>query len=377
MPEPKISIIIPVKNAERTMGKMFEYLMAVDYPHAKIEIIIADGGSKDKTIEIIREWQGRYPFIKLVEVKDSKSPGQARNVALKEVTGEYILFTDADCAPEPGWIKELLKPFFMDPQIGGVGGEVLTLKVEKDNLVESYCEQTFFLSPRGRGGIYKSGYMPALIANYPSEVDGSHRCPFFATANVAFPKKVFDKEGGEFWHQPTGEDVDFCLRVLADGYKLYYAKESVVKHMHRVNLKNFTNQWYHYGYGHPLLIAKHAAKIFEVVVVLGPYEFSIPIPWHNPGLINIGAFHLMHLFGAATLLSLLLQIIINTKLLTLILGLIFLATLIRYFYPCLKIKPLRHFFTFCKIRYLTNLSFVRGAMDGTKEFGPICIEPSW
>jgi hypothetical protein len=42
-----------------------------------------------------------------------------------------------------------------------------------------------------------------------------------------------------------------------------------------------------------------------------------------------------------------------------------------------KLKPRRHFLAFCRIRYLTNLSFVRGALAGRKKFGPLCVEPSW
>ena len=48
-----ISIIIPVKNFERTIEKTFEYLLNLDYPHDAWEWVIADGGSTDKTIEII------------------------------------------------------------------------------------------------------------------------------------------------------------------------------------------------------------------------------------------------------------------------------------------------------------------------------------
>jgi len=52
--KPFVSVIIPVKNFERTIEKMFEYLLNIDYPHDRWEIIICDGGSKDKTVEIIR-----------------------------------------------------------------------------------------------------------------------------------------------------------------------------------------------------------------------------------------------------------------------------------------------------------------------------------
>jgi len=375
--EPRISIIVPVRNAERTLEKMFTYLLGLDYPHDKMEIIIADGGSADATLTITKVWQQKHDFIKLVEVPNCKSPGMARNAALKVVAGEYVLFTDGDCAPEPNWAREIIKPFFMDPKIGGVGGEVLTLRVEPDNLVESYCEQVRFLSPTGRCKLTASGYMPTIEDNCPSVVDGSDRCPFYATANVAFSKKAIDDIGGEFWHQETGEDVDFSLRVLGKGYQLYYAKEALVKHMHRVTLKSFLKQWYFYGYGHPLLLSKHAKPVTEVVINLFGKEFSIKTPIKKTGLINLGNFHFMHIFGALFLLFLVLEIWFPVKDWTTSWLLLFVLFLSRYFIPMLKLVPKRNFLTFCKIRYLTNLSFIRGSLAGRKKFGPLCIEPSW
>src|SRR6056297_3650238 len=97
--KPFVSIISPVRNAERTIDTTMEYLLNVDYPRDRMEIILADGGSTDKTRDIIKKWQEKYDFIRLVEVPDSKSPGHARNAALKEIKGDYILFTDGDCAP--------------------------------------------------------------------------------------------------------------------------------------------------------------------------------------------------------------------------------------------------------------------------------------
>lgn len=374
---PRISIIIPVRNAERTIDKTFEYLEAIDYPKDRQEMIIADGGSTDGTLEIVRRWQERYPFIKLVEVPNCKSPGHARNAALKTATGEFVLFTDGDCAPNPDWVVQITTPFFMDPLIGGVGGEVLTLRTEFDNSTEAYCEQTGFLSVSGRCGVNKSGYFPGLTDRAPHEVNGGNYSPFFATANVAFRKSVIDAIGGEFWHEPTGEDVDFSLRILQAGYKLYFAKTAVVRHMHRVSLESYLRQWYGYGYGHPLLIAEHAADQLEILLQFEK-PVSIKLPSQFKGIVHVGAFHLMHLFLAMTAAAGALAAL-NPAALSLFLASFGLtaASAAFYFSPCLKLKPSSNFLTWCKIRYLTNWAFIRGALDGCKKFGAICVEPSW
>ncbi len=374
---PSITIIVPVRNAERTIDKTFEYLEAIEYPKDRQEIIIADGGSTDQTLDVVRRWQRRYDFIKLVEVPDCKSPGHARNAALKAATGEFVLFTDGDCAPNPDWANEILRPFFDDPLIGGVGGEVLTLRTEPDNPTEAYCEQTGFLSVSGRCGLMESGYFPGLTDRAPHEVNGGNYSPFFATANVAFRKSAIDAVGGEFWHEPTGEDVDFSLRILQKGYRLYFAKSAVVKHMHRVSLESYLKQWYGYGFGHPLLIAEHAAEQLEIVLQFDkPVSFKLPC--QLKGIIHIGSFQLMHVFLAAAIANGVLTAMTPAALPMLAAsGALALASAAFYFSPCLKLRPVGNFFTWCKIRYLTNWAFIRGALDGCQRFGAICLEPSW
>ena len=53
---PFITIINPIRNVERTIDTNLKYLLGVDYPKDRYEIVFGDGGSTDKTVEIIREW---------------------------------------------------------------------------------------------------------------------------------------------------------------------------------------------------------------------------------------------------------------------------------------------------------------------------------
>jgi cellulose synthase/poly-beta-1,6-N-acetylglucosamine synthase-like glycosyltransferase len=377
---PFISIVCPVRNADRTIAKTFEYFFNIDYPQDRFEIIIADGGSTDETVAITKKWAKAHPQIVLVEVPNCVSPGFARNAALKIVKGEYILFTDGDCAPEKDWVTKLLNPFKLDPKIGIVGGEILTLRTDMNNFTESYCEQVRFLSVAGRCGVRENGFMPEIKNYDPHEVNGGDWSPFFATANLAISKKALQDIGAEFWHEITGEDVDFCIRVQSKGYKLYFAVDAVVKHMHRVSLESYLKQWHGYGYGHPLLIQKHARNRFEIILQYGKKR-SIPLALPlGKGIMHIGDYHLMHFFGLLFILGLIACAFSRSALLSyLTLGSFLLGSffLYRYFRPCFKLKPGSKFFSWCKIRYLTNRSFIKGASQGSKKFGPICIEGSW
>jgi cellulose synthase/poly-beta-1,6-N-acetylglucosamine synthase-like glycosyltransferase len=375
--KPFVSIISPVRNAERTIDTTIQYLLNVDYPRTSMEIVFADGGSTDKTVEIIKKWQEKYPFITLVPVPDSKSPGHARNAALKVVKGEYILFTDGDCAPHKDWVDKMIEPFLKDEKVGMVGGEVFTLRTDPNNDTETYCEATGFLSIGDRVGMKNGGYYPEIKKDWPSEINGSQTCPFFATANAAVSKKAALAIGNEFWHEPTGEDVDFNLRVLKKGFKLYFQPSAVVDHMHRAAPVQFYKQLYGYGYGHPLLLKMHAKKVLEFYFAFGK-GFSFVIPFPVIGIIYFGDFMLMNLSFFAFVLSFILSAlfggIVNhwmPNLITLALTLIFGY---RFFAPCFKIKPAGKLITWMTIAYLSKWNFIKGGLDGQKKFGTINVE---
>ncbi|OGW84801.1 MAG: hypothetical protein A2987_02475 [Omnitrophica bacterium RIFCSPLOWO2_01_FULL_45_10] len=375
---PFISIINPIKNVERTIETNLKFLLEIDYPKERMEIIFGDGGSTDKTIDILRAWQKKFELIKVVIVPNSKSPGEARNAALKMAKGGYILFTDGDCAPRKDWAKVILEPFFKDPEIGMVGGEIHTLKADPDNDVESYCEQTHFLMVSGRCLLKEEGYYPPIMKGLPHEVNGNIHSPFFATANAAVSKKAADAVGREFWHEITSEDVDFSLRILKAGFKLYFKPQAIVDHMHRVTLAAYCKQLFGYGFGHPLAVKKHARNVLEIQFQYTPNYVTFVIPFPGKGIIYIGDFHFLHLFGLAAAINFIQTLLTGNITLWLpIWPALFLFFLYRYFNPMRKLTPKSKFSTWAKIRYLSNWALMKGGFKGAAAFGVLYIESSW
>ncbi|MCK5706984.1 MAG: glycosyltransferase [Candidatus Aureabacteria bacterium] len=380
--EPMISIIVPVRNFERTLAKTFEYLLNVEYPREKMEILIADGGSTDGTVDIIKEWQKKYSFITLVEIPNCPSPGYARNKALDKAKGEFLFFTDGDCAPCKEWITEMLKHFEKDPQIGMVGGEINTLKTEPDNILEDFCERTLFNHVASRyatdKGFREEGYFPPLSDMSPSEVCG-HRAFFFVTANVAIRKTAIDKGNHRFWARPTGEDMEFNIQLKKDGWKQYFTPKADVKHMHRASYQAMMKVWKTYAMAHGPLLEVHATKkmdiVFQFVSVNMP---NIRIPFPIKGFIYFGNFHMMNIFGLITIFSFLSALCGSGF--SLATGLVSLALTAWFFYKfnywVLK-WPKKNLLKYLKLKYMSNLMFCWGGLLGGLKHKSFCIEPSF
>lgn len=93
MNNPKISVIIPVYNAERYIRQCLDSVLAQDF--AEFEVIIVDDGSTDSSFAVCQEYANNDVRIRLFH-KENAGPSSARNFALTRAEGEYILFMDSD-----------------------------------------------------------------------------------------------------------------------------------------------------------------------------------------------------------------------------------------------------------------------------------------
>ena len=90
----KISIILPVYNAEKYLHKCIDSILKQDIK--AIEIIAINDCSTDNSLEILKKYNKKYPTLKIINHKTNMGAGAARNNALKEATGKYITFIDSD-----------------------------------------------------------------------------------------------------------------------------------------------------------------------------------------------------------------------------------------------------------------------------------------
>ena len=108
---PKISVVLVTYNGEKTIEDCLRLFFEQTYPKDKLEMIIADGGSTDKTLDIIKNYQKKYPkVIKLIDnpKKYKVGRGGGADIASKKTTGEFILMIDQDnLLVQKFWLKSM------------------------------------------------------------------------------------------------------------------------------------------------------------------------------------------------------------------------------------------------------------------------------
>ena len=133
MDYPKVSILIPTLNAEGVLEKCLKSIEMQNYPKKNIEIVIADGGSTDKTLEIAKKYGARVVKNKL------KTGESGKKIALANASGKLCALVDSDnILPTKKWLKEMIVPLTENPKALGSEPWKYTWR-KKDGFITRYC----------------------------------------------------------------------------------------------------------------------------------------------------------------------------------------------------------------------------------------------
>ena len=139
---PNVSILVPVKNEERVIGRLLDAITKLDYPKENLEVVVVEDGSRDRTLEICGSFSQQYPWIRVFHRDASIGKGDALNFAFNKSTGEVIATFDADDIPEPLAITKALR-YFNDPEVGAVHGYHRTLNLQESIVARLAAYETF------------------------------------------------------------------------------------------------------------------------------------------------------------------------------------------------------------------------------------------
>ena len=138
---PRISIVIPTYNEEENIERCLKAIFEQDYPADRLEVLVVDGGSTDRTVELAQQ----YPII---YVRNPKKLAEAAKIlGFSRATGELFLYLDADLfLASKAWLSRLVKPLVEDATIIGAFTRFIPEKMDPGiNRYLSYHE--FHLDP--------------------------------------------------------------------------------------------------------------------------------------------------------------------------------------------------------------------------------------
>ena len=249
-----ISVIVPVKDGERTIHACLESLASQGM--RPDEIIVVDNGSGDGTVTRVKEWAFAHPDLQVQLAFEIKAgPSAARNRGAKGAKGRILAFLDADCIAPPDWLKSLSTP--MQEGSVAVGGPYR----EDPSLpaIEKYAARSWFFGKQN----------PAI--SFPNPFISR----FLLGGNLALLRRHWEKIGGFDETLTTGEDLDLCFRLRREGVPMRLVFSAAVVHQTASSASKRIRRAFRHG----ILQSRLTERDFPRRLTLSLFEKSWQLPF--------------------------------------------------------------------------------------------------
>jgi len=236
---PVISVVLPCRNEERYIGACLDSILATTYPLDRIELLVVDGMSDDRTREIVTGYAAHRGGIRLLDNRRGITPA-ALNVGIRAATGEIIMRMDAHVVYPPQYIPRLIDAL-QASDADNVGGVILTLPADDSTMARAIA--IGLSHPFGVGNAYFR-----IGVGAPRWVDS---VPF-----GCFRREVFDRLGLFDEDLIRNQDDEFNLRLIKYGGRILLLPDVVSYYFARRSLPDLARMYYQYGYYKPLVARK-------------------------------------------------------------------------------------------------------------------------
>lgn len=243
---PYISIIVPSYNEERRIADCIASIKNQDYPENRFELIIVDGGSRDRTASIAHEMGCNVA----TELKRGRAAACNRGIALSR--GDIVAFTDADCVLPSNWLREIARVFQSLSDVAIVGGPSRTPESSSD-LAQA------------------AGFLVTLFT-WVSFLGVAERV---VGCNCAYRKATIAKVGGFDESLPTAEEIDLHHRVSRAGFHIRWNPSMFVWHYRRETVRKFVKQQFRFGLGRGLQVRNDRSSLKPTNVLSIVYLIAI------------------------------------------------------------------------------------------------------
>ncbi len=222
----QVSVVIPVRNGEETLGRQLEALAGQTYT-GSWELIIGDNGSTDRTAAVVAEWSTNLGVLRTIDASATPGSSVARNAAAVVAKGDKLLFCDADDVVSPGWLASMAEALDRWPIVTSS-----LVYVDDEGAEDSRL-------------------------SHPPKYLGRH--PFAIGASLGIRREVFEALGRFDTTFPgsSSTDVELSLRAARAGYDVGFADGAEVLKGRRYDAPSTFHQWFGYGRGGAWIFARH------------------------------------------------------------------------------------------------------------------------
>jgi glycosyltransferase involved in cell wall biosynthesis len=268
---PFISVIIPTRNEEHYIAQCLQTVLEGSFPLDKLEILVVDGRSNDRTRQIVAELCQRYPIVRLLD-NPAKVVPHAMNIGIRAARGELIVRLDAHARYGADYLAQL--SLWMERlNADNVGGAWVTLPGGN-----SAQAQAVALILSNRFGVGEAGYRVGGGSQTPTQVD---TVPF-----GCYRREMFDRIGLYDERFIRNQDDELNARLKQAGGRIYLIPEIRIDYIARDSLGKLARMLYQYGYfkpliaiklGRPATLRQLAPPAFTAAVVATPF-----VLWSHP-----------------------------------------------------------------------------------------------
>ena len=238
----RCSVVVPVYNGAGIITRCLDALSAQSMSYSEYELVVVDDGSTDSTASQVDAWRAAHPGVCCRIIRQANAgPAAARNHGAELAQAPLLLFTDADCAPQPDWVERMASAF-AEPEVAGAKGAYLS-------------DQT--------------GLVPRFVqAEYEDRYDrmrGQAHIDFVDTYSAGYRRTVFLENQGFDPVFPTAsvEDQEFSFRLVQKGYRLAFVPDAYVRHLHDDTVAEYVRRKYYIGYWKALVTRRYPERIVK------------------------------------------------------------------------------------------------------------------
>lgn len=217
---PRVAVLIVTRNRRRDLLESLDAVAALDHPADRLEVLVLDNGSQDGTAEAVEAWRRapagrRLGRVECVRSPDNLGAAAARNrlAARASPASELFFVLDDDAVPEPAFLQHMRAALGDDPAVGVVGGRIVAFDDPARDLA-------------GAGFIdWRLGRFREVPATATTD------CDFVITCATVVRPTAFRAAGGfDEDYFVYHEDVDFCVRVARQGFRVRYEPAARARH---------------------------------------------------------------------------------------------------------------------------------------------------